>query len=116
MTFLEDPHRRKNILSGEWLLVSPQRTNRPWNGSVHSPEGKQRTIYDPQCYLCPGNSRAEGKQNPEYKGIFVFANDFPALLSDIEFSESESLLLQVQSVAGICRGLCFSERHDLTLP
>jgi len=116
MTFLEDPHRRKNILSGEWVLVSPQRTKRPWNGSVHSPEGKQRTSYDPQCYLCPGNSRAEGKQNPDYKGIFVFANDFPALLPDIEFSESESPLLLVQSVSGICRVLCFSERHDLTLP
>ena len=116
MTFLEDPHRTKNILSGEWVLVSPQRTKRPWNGNVHSPKGKQRTSYDPQCYLCPGNSRAEGKQNPDYKGIFVFANDFPALLPDIELSESESPLLQVQSVSGICRVLCFSERHDLTLP
>ena len=116
MTFLEDPHRRKNILSGEWVLNSPQRTKRPWNGSIHSPEGKKRTSYDSQCYLCPGNSRAEGEQNPDYKGIFVFANDFPALLPDIEFSESESPLLQVQSVSGICRVLCFSERHDLTLP
>ena len=80
MTFLEDPHRRKNILSGEWVLNSPQRTKRPWNGSIHSPEGKKRASYDSQCYLCPGNSRAEGEQNPDYKGIFVFANDFPSLL------------------------------------
>ncbi len=112
----EHPHRRKNILTGEWVLVSPQRTKRPWQGSQHSPEAKQLTSYDPHCYLCPGNSRADGKNNPDYKGAFVFTNDFPALLPDLEFSESASPLFQVQSVSGICRVLCFSERHDLTLP
>ena len=116
MTFLEYPHRRKNILTGEWVLVSPQRNKRPWQGNHHSPENDQRPRYDPNCYLCPGNSRVEGKMNYNYKGPFVFSNDFPALLNEIGLSESESHLFQVESISGICRVLCFSERHDLTLP
>ena len=116
MTSLEYPHRRKNILSGEWVLVSPQRNKRPWQGYHHSSKNELRPRYDQHCYLCPGNSRVEGKNNPDYKGPFVFQNDFPALLSEKEFNESESPLLQVESVSGICRVVCFSERHDLTLP
>src|SRR5258705_6714132 len=85
------PHRRLNPLTREWVLVSPQRTERPWLGKVEGREGEGRPIYDPTCYLCPGNSRAGGVQNPRYSGTLVFDNDYPALLSespDTEVDES----------------------------
>jgi UDPglucose--hexose-1-phosphate uridylyltransferase len=114
---LQFPHRRFNPLTREWILVSPQRTQRPWQGivenAVHSPEIR----YDPSCYLCPGNARARGVRNPGYEHTFVFANDFAALLPDSPRLEvNESGLLVAQSEAGICRVVCFSPRHDLTLP
>ena len=110
------PHRRKNILTGEWILVSPHRTNRPWQGEISDAEGQTRPEYDPECYLCPGNKRANGETNPKYKNTFVFTNDFSALLEDIEnFNLNKKDLLIAKSEKGICRVVNFSPRHDLTL-
>ncbi len=116
MTFSDQPHRRQNALTGDWVLVSPQRTKRPWQGNRHSPQNGKLPSHDPECYLCPGNKRAAGKQNPDYRGPYIFQNDFPALLPETEFLESELPLFQAQSVSGNCSVFCFSERHDLTLP
>src|SRR6185503_2568013 len=77
---VESPHRRYNPLTGEWLLVSPHRTQRPWQGQTEAASGESRPAHDPSCYLCPGNRRAGDAQNPRYEGTFVFDNDFPALL------------------------------------
>jgi len=116
MTFFDQPHRRQNALTGDWVLVSPQRTKRPWQGNRHSPQNAKLPNHDPECYLCPENKRAAGKQNPDYRGPYIFQNDFPALLHETEFIESEPPLFQAQAVSGNCRVFCFSERHDLTLP
>lgn len=110
------PHRRLNPLTGEWVLVSPHRTQRPWLGKCEDlPVGAQ-PAYDPNCYLCPGNERAGGNRNPPYTSTFVFDNDYPALLSDpraIEVDESD--LIVAREERGICRVICFSPRHDLTI-
>jgi UDPglucose--hexose-1-phosphate uridylyltransferase len=113
----EHPHRRLNILTGEWVLVSPHRNKRPWQGKVESLPPDQRPAYDPTCYLCPGNRRSDGSSNPDYSGTFVFTNDFSALLKDTpDGGLDEGGLLQAKSEKGICRVICFSPRHDLTLP
>lgn len=110
------PHRRKNILTGEWILVSPHRTKRPWQGEVSDPVKNRRPAYDPECYLCPGNQRANGQSNPEYKSTYVFTNDFSALLSDTKESRiNKNNLFIAKSERGICRVVNFSPRHDLTL-
>jgi len=110
------PHRRKNILTGEWILVSPHRTKRPWQGEVYSDKQEKRPKYDPGCYLCPGNKRANGEVNPDYKSTFVFTNDFPALLEDVKKKEVRLKdLLIAKSEKGICCVVNFSPRHDLTL-
>jgi UDPglucose--hexose-1-phosphate uridylyltransferase len=112
----EHPHRRLNALTGEWVLVSPHRSKRPWQGQVEATPSDNRPPYDPTCYLCPRNTRAGGVQNPDYPATFVFDNDFPALLPSapsLELLEDE--LFQTQAERGVCRVICFSPRHDWTL-
>lgn len=110
------PHRRFNPLLREWVLVSPHRTDRPWQGQVETSSAPTTLKYDPSCYMCPGNKRSTGAVNPGYKNVFIFDNDFPALLSDTPSASSNVRnILLAQSETGICRVLCFSPRHDLTL-
>ena len=112
----EQPHRRFNPLTREWVLVSPHRTKRPWQGKIEKLPEPAAAAYDPECYLCPGNSRAEGHRNPSYTGTFVFDNDFASLLPEtsIQDIDHEGLIV-VRGEKGICRVVCFSERHDLAL-
>lgn len=111
------PHRRLNPLTGEWLLVSPHRALRPWQGRVERPPQQGRPPYDPACYLCPGNARAGGAVNADYEHTFVFTNDFAALLPDTPpVPAPEHPLFNAQGVRGTARVICFSPRHDLTLP
>ncbi|MEX0772752.1 MAG: UDP-glucose--hexose-1-phosphate uridylyltransferase [Balneolales bacterium] len=111
------PHRRLNILTGEWIQVSPHRTQRPWQGKEENAHSTNRSGYDPNCYLCPGNTRAGGQKNQDYDSVFVFDNDFGALLEDTASAElNNNDLLIARSEKGICRVVCFSPQHDLTLP
>lgn len=111
------PHRRLNPLTGEYVLVSPHRTKRPWQGKQERPPQENRPAYDPTCYLCAGNMRANGEQNPDYTATYVFTNDYAALLPDsVTSPETKTDLLTAQPVQGTCRVICFSPRHDLTLP
>jgi len=112
----DTPHRRFNPLTGEWLVVSPHRTQRPWQGQQEAPSQAARPTYDPKCYLCPGNERAGGVRNPLYTSTFVFTNDFAALLPDAAATGNDRHPLFSSTPArGTCRVLCFSPRHDLTL-
>lgn len=114
--FLQIPHRRFNPLTEEWILVSPQRLQRPWLGKTADIPARELPAYDPECYLCPGNKRAGGHKNPGYKNTFVFDNDYPALLPQInkEFYQNQELLIAISEL-GICRVICFSPQHNLTL-
>lgn len=113
----DHPHRRLNPLTGDYVLVSPHRTKRPWQGRQERPPQASRPPYDPGCYLCPGNTRASGDHNPDYTGTFVFPNDYAALLPDVPAAPPPANpLLAAQAVRGECRVVCFSPRHDLTLP
>ncbi|MDE3088365.1 MAG: UDP-glucose--hexose-1-phosphate uridylyltransferase, partial [Chloroflexota bacterium] len=143
MKLFSAPHRRYNPLTNEWILVSPQRTQRPWLGQVEKLAAESRPAYDPDCYLCPGNARAGGNRNPRYDSTFVFENDFAALLpslpplsktgegrkssrgeAQIVFESVDARddlrrgggLLRAESERGVCRVICFSPRHDWTLP
>ena len=108
-------HRRRNALNGDWVLVSPHRTQRPWQGQQEKTQ-EARPSYDASCYLCPGNTRANGEVNPDYKQTFVFDNDFAALLpTGIQESLGAGSLFESQNVAGTCRVICFAPRHDLTV-
>ena len=112
------PHRRFNPLTREWVLVSPYRTERPWQGQIELPEQKSTQPYDPNCYLCPGNTRSGGARNPAYSQTFVFDNDFAALLPDTPSSQLDTDgrgILVAETESGICRVVCFSPRHDLRL-
>jgi UDPglucose--hexose-1-phosphate uridylyltransferase len=111
-------HRRFNPLSREWVLVSPHRTDRPWQGQTEHQEQEPTEPYDANCYLCPGNARAGGVRNPRYSQTFVFDNDFAALHPDVPAAQVDVEgrgLLVAQTESGICRVMCFSPRHDLTL-
>ena len=114
----EDPHRRLNALTNEWVLVSPHRTSRPWQGEVATLNTTPEPAYDPNCYLCPGNARAGGVRNPKYETTFVFENDFAALKPQTARGridiENKGLLV-AETEPGLCRVICFSPRHDLTL-
>src|SRR5664279_5916968 len=117
----EHPHQRLNPLTGdspagEWVLVSPHRTKRPWQGQVERLPPDNRPAYDPTCYLCPGNERAGGEHNPSYTSTFAFTNDFASQLPDSPDAVSSHPLLEASSARGTCRVICFSPRHDLTLP
>lgn len=113
----EHSHTRLNILTGDWILVSPHRMKRPWQGKVEDLPKDNRPAYDPKCYLCPGNKRSDGSTNPDYKDSYVFTNDFSALLPDTPTGEvDEENLLIASGESGICKVICFSPRHDLTLP
>ena len=130
------PHRRYNALTQEWVLVSPQRATRPWLGAVEKQAPTQRPAHDPTCYLCPGNTRANGVINPNYASVYVFDNDFPALLETGDdgrqttdgggllnvvgrlasvVSDAAPNLLRAEQETGVCRVICFSPRHDLTV-
>lgn len=110
-------HRRYNPLTGEWVQVSPHRAKRPWQGQEEDKPGEEKPEYDPGCYLCPGNSRAGDAQNPAYDSTFVFTNDFSALKPNVPSEEMNTRdLLIAKGEKGICRVICFSPRHDLTLP
>jgi UDPglucose--hexose-1-phosphate uridylyltransferase len=116
------PHRRFNPLRGEWVLVSPQRNERPWQGQIEPRTGEPVATYDPACYLCPGNRRAGGAVNPNYASTFAFDNDYAALTPEGAAGASQppaappADLLIAQPARGLCRVVCFSPRHDLALP
>lgn len=113
---MQNSHRRKNILTGEWIQVSPQRTSRPWQGKTELLDKESIPSYDPTCYLCAGNIRANGEENPNYKDVFVFENDFAALQVDVKKKQvNEQDLLQAKSERGICKVVCFSPQHNLSL-
>ena len=113
----QDSHRRYNPLTNEWVLVSPHRALRPWQGQQEAPDRTARPAHDATCYLCPGNVRANGAMNPHYEGTFVFDNDFAALRADVPAGTlNVDGLLRAEVEAGVGRVICFSPRHNLTLP
>jgi UDPglucose--hexose-1-phosphate uridylyltransferase len=118
----DSSHRRLNMLTGEWVLVSPHRTERPWQGAVEDSHEHHEPPYDPSCYLCPGNTRAKGERNPSYSSTFVFDNDYPAIRPEplekdiipVETDIAKKRLIVSEPERGICRVGCFSPRHDLS--
>ena len=110
------PHRRYNALTDSWVLVSPHRTKRPWQGKLEETATPKGVPYDPDCYLCPGNERAGAERNPKYSDVFVFDNDFPALLPEAQKDgDLTNGLLRSEAVAGRCRVVCYSPEHNLGL-
>ena len=121
--FAQQPHRRYNPLKDEWVLVSPHRALRPWQGQTEPAAPAKRAPHDPACSLCAGAVRANGKVNPDYRGPYVFENDFPALIADTVAPAAagdntchHDHLMRAEAAAGTARVICFSERHDLTIP
>ena len=111
-------HRRFNPLTGQWVLVSPHRAKRPWQGRQESPAARSTVAHDPQCYLCPGNARVTGERNPDYQGPFVFSNDFAALMREVPQVPDAAAagLFSMQAARGESRVICFSPDHGRTLP
>lgn len=116
MNINEYAHKRYNILTGEWILVSPHRTQRPWQGKRETRDIEDRKAYVEDCYLCPGNTRASGITNPNYETVFSFINDYSALLEDTITTTVEVGLFRSRGESGICKVVCFSPNHSLTLP
>ena len=115
-TNLQDySHKRFNILTGEWVLVSPHRAKRPWQGQNEEISAEKRPSYDENCYLCPTNTRINGEINPDYKDVFIFTNDFAALQKDSPAFEVNDGLLIAKSETGICKVICFSPDHSKSL-
>ena len=114
--FNNEPHRRYNILTDEWVLVSPHRTKRPWQGKTDKIANVKRPSYDEKCYLCPTNTRAGGEVNPDYSGTYSFINDFAAVFPGSNTSQYKNGLLEASGETGICKVVCFSQDHSLTLP
>jgi len=114
---MDQPHRRKNLLTGEWILVSPHRDKRPWQGRQEASTPPSKEPYDTQCYLCPGNNRVSGKSNPVYENTYVFDNDHPALLpaDNLGRIDTGSAMLEAHAVSGTARVICFSPHHNHTL-
>ena len=110
-----EPHRRRNALTGEWVLVSAGRTKRPWLGAEEPEPPEERPVHDPDCYLCPRNTRVTGDVNPDYPTTFVFTNDFAALRPDTSGDKVGDGLFRAEGTRGTCRVVCFSPRHDVTL-
>ncbi len=119
MSYFEEygyPHRRYNLLSGEWILVSPQRTLRPWTGQLEPMFTEKTPNYHKDCYLCPGNRRSNGQTNPDYTGTFVFTNDFAAILATPPATAiTTDRLLRAEAERGTCRVICYSPQHNITL-
>ncbi len=116
MTSTLRPERRLNLLTGDWVLVSPQRVSRPWQGAASAPTPRSGLAHDPACYLCAGVMRAGGTRNPDYAGVYVFDNDYPALLPGVTAGDPETDdLLVVEPEAGVCRVICYTPDHSLTM-
>lgn len=115
-TELQDySHKRLNILTGEWVLVSPHRSKRPWQGQNEKISKEERPSHDENCFLCAGNERINGERNPDYKDVFVFTNDFAALQKESKDFKLDDGLFQAQSETGICKVICFSPDHSKSL-
>lgn len=121
--FSDHSHRRYNPLNDTYVLCSPHRAKRPWQGAKETLSTEKGVEYDPKCYLCPKNTRITGDVNPDYSLTFVFDNDFPAVQLDqpdleqnIKDDSAKSRLMKVSGVKGKSFVICFSPNHSLTLP
>lgn len=112
----DHPHRRKNLLNGKWVLVSPHRAKRPWQGETGEAVQAGGPSYDATCYLCPGNLRTGGDRNPDYPGAFAFDNDFPALMPDTPAPQSDDAVFRMEAARGTARVICYSPDHSRTMP